>query len=88
MLAQVHDSPQDFKEVLKDGFLLVKVRSYNIFSYKSIGASFAKNARIDEQVAKAREGVCSSLFKRHVVVSVHCYLLNQEQRPLSSCTFR
>jgi len=58
VLAQVHDTPQDFKELLKDGLLLVKVRSYNsIFSFKSIGASFAENARIDEQVAKAREGV-------------------------------
>jgi hypothetical protein len=56
--AQRHDSPQDFKELLKDGLLLVKVRSYNsLFSFKSFGASFTENARIDEQVAKAREGV-------------------------------
>lgn len=58
MFAQAHDSPQDFKELLKDGLLLIKFRSCNgIFSFKSIGSSFAENARIDEQVAKAREGV-------------------------------
>lgn len=58
VLAQMHDSPQNFRELLKDGLILVKVTSYNsIFSFKSIGSSFAENAPIDEQVAKAREGV-------------------------------
>jgi hypothetical protein len=56
VFAQVHDSLQDFKELFKEGLFLVKIRSYNsIFSFKSIGASFAKNAPIDGKVAKARE---------------------------------
>jgi hypothetical protein len=58
VLAQMHDSLQDFKELLKEGLFLVKIRFYNsIFSFRSIGASFAENAPIDEQVVKAREDV-------------------------------
>ena len=53
----MHDS-NDFKQLFKDRLFLVKVRSYNsIFTFKFMGASFAENARIDEQVTKVREGL-------------------------------
>lgn len=39
-------------------FVLVKLRSHNsVFSFTSTGASLMKNARIDEQMVKARKGV-------------------------------
>jgi hypothetical protein len=70
VFAQVHDPLQDFKELLKEGLFLVKIRFYNsIFSFKSSGASFAENAPIDGQVAKAREDVYTFFVQ---VTTYHC----------------
>jgi hypothetical protein len=56
--APLHDPPQEFKGLSEDPLFLVKVRSCNsIFPCTSMGASLTVNARIDEQLAKAREGV-------------------------------
>ena len=43
---------------ISNRFVLVKVRSHkSVFSFTSTGASLMKNARIFEQMAKARKGV-------------------------------
>jgi hypothetical protein len=58
VLAPLADPPQHFKQLFEDPLFLVKITSYNsIFEFTSIGASLTENARIDEQLANAGEGV-------------------------------
>jgi hypothetical protein len=54
LLARLHDSPQEFKQLFEDPLFLDKVRTYNsIFAFTSMGESLAENSRIDEQLANA-----------------------------------
>jgi hypothetical protein len=53
-----------------------------------LGASLAENIRVDQQLAKAREGGKRSVFKeQYAIVLVYCHLLNQEYQALPICTF-
>jgi hypothetical protein len=55
VLAPLYNPPQEFKHMLEDPLFLLKIRPYNsIFSFTCMGASLAKNDRIDEKLARAR----------------------------------
>jgi hypothetical protein len=82
--APFHDPPQEFKELFEDPLFLVKVRSCNsIFPCTSMGASLTVNARIDEQLAKARKGVYTLRVQEAVQHRV-CTVSPTESRTPSS----
>jgi hypothetical protein len=58
VLAQLHDTPQEFKQLFKDPLFLVKVRFYNsIYALCPRVHRLQNNARIDKQLENAPEGV-------------------------------
>jgi hypothetical protein len=58
VLAQLHDPPQEFKQLFKDPLFLAKVRFYkSICALMSVGSKVKKNAWIDKQLENALEGV-------------------------------
>jgi len=49
VLTQLHDPPQEFKQLCEDPLFVVKVRSYIIIiAFTSMGSSLAGSDRIDE----------------------------------------
>ena len=72
VLAQLHDPPQEFKQLFKNPLFLVKVRFYNsICALMSMDSSLIKNAWIDKQLENAPEGV----YMLHVQGTI-CYIVS------------
>ena len=90
VLAQLHDPPQEFKQLFKDPLFLVKVRFYNsICALMCLGSSLTKEMPQLTSNWKMLQKACTCyVFKeQYFTKQVHCYLMKQEHQALPSCMF-